>query len=619
MDKDWRKQVQKNDGIVPLENDDLIDGLEDCDLVDNDEDLSKSDGEIEIEFVENLDSDELEDSYKNYLREKGFDENQIEKSAEIEKNTRTEDTSTQIPIEGASESELTCTQEEPTEDENKQEEDDDDYKYIHKPEDIQQNSEQINPQEQSEDTEQSSKIEELKQQFEWAKDLGEFPAEKNKDVEEDEDDDKPIEIESEEGADPITIPVISPEVAAGEEGIEVDIVKPKDFKELIGTNGEVIESYISGDAKFNNISENLYVCIQLCNLFASVHSLDSCFNGITAKDIIITPKRECKLINDKKIVALNDDTYEVNYEKTCAPEVLRKEARPNINTDKHSMAFLLFGLLFKSDPFEGSKSLNIPCYTKQDELKYYENPVFVYSYKDKSNMPVYGIHSVLIKYWNRFYSEEIKMIFKQNFVAGIEDPEARAEDKTFIEVLTKFKNIVDSKNTKKEPTKIKEPKKESIREKLQKKLLPEKNENIDESKDFEQKTKVIEINKDAPKKPEDNSIPKYQLCTAFAVVSQRNSDTMLLDLVPGTEISNKLVSYEDVERSQVIGKVIQNAKRKDLIGIKNMSNHEWVAQKGNEIKKFPPGKVLVITDGVVIDFYPENKSIIKNRWTIRQV
>ena len=231
MDKDWRKQVRKNDGIVPLENDDLIDGLEDCDLVDNDEDLSKSDGEIEIEFVENLESDELENSYKNYLREKGFDENQIEKSAEIEKNTRTGDTSTEIPIEDASEGELSCTQEEQAVEEDNE---DDDYLYIHKPEDIQQNSEQINPQEQSEDTEQSSKIEELKQQFEWAKDLGEFPAEKNKDVEEDEDDDKPIEIESEEGADPITIPVISPEVAAGEEGIEVDIVKPKDFKELIG-------------------------------------------------------------------------------------------------------------------------------------------------------------------------------------------------------------------------------------------------------------------------------------------------------------------------------------------------------------------------------------------------
>lgn len=615
MDKDWRKQVRKNDGIVPLENDDLIDGLEDCDLVDNDEDLSKSDGEIEIEFVENLESDELENSYKNYLREKGFDENQIEKSAEIEKNTRTGDTSTEIPIEDASEGELSCTQEEQAVEEDNE---DDDYLYIHKPEDIQQNSEQINPQDQAEEAEKARKDQEMKQQMQWGLDLGDFPVEKNKDIEEDDDeDDTSIKIESEEDVEPMTIPVVSPEIAVDKDELEVDIVKPKDFKELIGTNGEILESYISGNAKFNSISENLYVCIQLCNLFASVHSLDSCFNGITAKDIIVTPNRECKIIDDKKIVSLDGDTYEVNYEKTCAPEVLRKEARPNANTDKHSMAFLLFGLLFKSDPFEGTKSLNTPCYNKEDELKYYENPVFVYSYKDKSNLPVYGIHSVLIKYWNRFYSEEIKLLFKQNFVAGIEDPEARAEDKTFIEVLTRFKNIVDSKNIKKEPPKTKEPKKESIIEKLQK-LKPEKNENVDESKDFEQKTKVIEINKDAPKKPEDNSIPKYQLCTTFAYVDQKNSDTILLDLVPGTEISNKLVGYEDVDHLQVIGKVIQNAKRKELIGIKNMSNHEWYAKKGNEIKKFPPGKVIVVTNGVVIDFYPENKSSVKNRWTIRQ-
>lgn len=610
----WDGEFVRRDGIGSVNNDELIDGLEDCSLVDNDEDISKKDGEIEIEFVENSDSDELGASYENYLRENGFDEAQIEKSLEIEKNTRTQDTSTIIPIEDDDQNELSCTQEEQAVEEDNE---DDDYLYIHKPEDTKETSEKINPQDQAEEAEKARKDQKMKQQMQWGIDLGDFPVEKNKDIEEDNDeDDTSIKIESEEDVEPMTIPVVSPEIAVDKDELEVDIVKPKDFKELIGTNGEILENYISGNAKFNSISENLYVCIQLCNLFASVHSLDSCFNGITAKDIIVTPKRECKIIDDKKIVSLDDDTYEVNYEKTCAPEILRKEARPNKNADKHSMAFLLFGLLFKSDPFEGSKSLNIPCYTKEDELKYYENPVFVYSYKDKSNLPVYGIHSVLIKYWNRFYSEEIKLLFKQNFVAGIEDPEARAEDKTFIEVLTRFKNIVDSKNTKKEPDK---PKKESLKEKLQKKLVPEKNENIDEGKDFEQKTKVIEINKDAPKKPEDNSIPKYQLCTTFALVDQKNSDTMLLDLVPGTEISNKLVGYEDVDHVKVIGKVIQNAKRKELIGIKNLSNHEWYAKKGNEIKTFPPGKVIVVTNGVVIDFYPENKSNIKNKWTIRQV
>ena len=80
--------------------------------------------------------------------------------------------------------------------------------------------------------------------------------------------------------------------------------------------------YISGNAKFNSISENIGVCIELCKLFASVHSMGYCFNGITGEDIIITQNKECKLLNDKKIVSVNDDSYEVNYEKTCAPEIL---------------------------------------------------------------------------------------------------------------------------------------------------------------------------------------------------------------------------------------------------------------------------------------------------------
>ena len=269
--------------------------------------------------------------------------------------------------------------------------------------------------------------------------------------------------------DTIILPAIepiSPEVAVDiENNIDIDIVKPKNFNELISTRGVILNNYISGNAKFNSISENIGVCIELCKLFASVHSMGYCFNGITGEDIIITQNKECKLLNDKKIVSVNDDSYEVNYEKTCAPEILRKESRPNINSDKHTMAYIVFGLLFKSDPFEGSKTLNEVYYTKEDQLKAYEHPVFVYSYKDKSNMPVYGIHSILIKYWNRFYSDDIKMIFRQSFVDGIDEYEARLEDTTFIEMLTNFKHIVDSKNTKQQDEKLKlQNKKENILE-----------------------------------------------------------------------------------------------------------------------------------------------------------
>lgn len=486
--------------------------------------------------------------------------------------------------------------------------------------------------------EEAQKKANLLQQRKWEMELSEYPIEKKAEleIEDNKEDSTDVETKEENESryedDTIILPAIepiSPEVAADiENNIDINIVKPKDFNELISTRGVILNNYISGNAKFNSISENLGVCIELCKLFAGIHSMGYCFNGITGEDIIITQNKECKLLNDKKIVSVNDDSYEVNYEKTCAPEILRKESRPNISSDKYTMAYLVFGLLFKSDPFEGSKTLNKVYYTKEDELKAYEHPVFVYSYKDKSNMPVYGIHSILIKYWNRFYSDDIKMIFRQSFVDGIDEYEARVEDTTFIEMLTNFKHIVDSKNPDQQDEKLKlqnnkeiimEHKKDSLLEKTKERLRqgfddikPSKNH---DNKEFEEKQNIIEINKDAAKKPVEGA--KYMLRIDYSYAGVENADSTVIPLTPGIEIPNSVIGYEDIKPEKIVGKVIQNAKHKGVIGIKNISEHNWLATKGDrEAKEFPPGKVIVITEGVKIDFYPENKSISKTKWSI---
>ena len=84
-----------------------------------------------------------------------------------------------------------------------------------------------------------------------------------------------------------------------------------------------------------------------------------------------------------------------------------------------------------------------------------------------------------------------------------------------------------------------------------------------------------------------------------------------MDLLPGTEIINSIVGYEDIKPTQLIGKVVQNVKNRSILGLKNISNHEWIASKGSSKNVIPPGKVLVIMDGVEVDFYPENRSITK--------
>ena len=506
-----------------VKNNDLADGLEDCKIFENildnnldkktEENKNEKDGEITIEYI---DKNPVDNSNDNDLKMEKQNQKYDEEGITILEDTTEEDDDGLLFLNKIKNEEV----------ENKELDIDSGSTM----DEIIKNEEVI-------------KKENLLRQREWAMDLAEFPVEKKIEPEVNDKKEDSIDVESKEKNksryedDTIILPIIepiSPEIAVDiEKNIDINIEKPKNFNELISTNGESLSNYISGNSKFNSISENLGVCIELCKLFASVHSMGYCFNGITSEDIIITQNKECKLLNNKKIVSVNDDSYEVNYEKTCAPEILRKESRPNINSDKHTMAYIVFGLLFKSDPFEGSKTLNEVYYTKEDQLKAYEHPVFVYSYKDKSNMPVYGIHSILIKYWNRFYSDDIKMIFRQSFVDGIDEYEARLEDTTFIEMLTNFKHIVDSKNTKQQDEKLKlQNKKENILQKTKERLKqgfddikPSKNH---DNKDFEEKQNIIEINKDAVKKPVEGA--KYMLRIDYSYAGVANVDCEILPL-----------------------------------------------------------------------------------------
>ncbi len=613
---EWNNQVNNN----------LIDGIEDCSLFDdmdyqedinidydinknnfNEKDISISDDTKDTEvFVDTKDVDNgnienLADK-KDYLNLTDVIFSDDDETIQIKEN-RQEDTIEEQEFLR----EVTYTQVENVEEEilekNNQQKDNEDI-----------STNEIYPQEDTKET-LDPKIENLKQQEIWAKEmedstesetkeekinLSDFPIEKKEETQED----NTLNIEREEKE--VDIPIISPEIAVDvERKIAKEIIeKPRNYKELISTNGEVLGNYIFGNCKFNNMSDTFGVCIELCKLFLKVNSLGYHFNGVTADDILVTPQKTCKLVNADKLVSQNSD-YEINYTKTCAPEILRKEVKPNQYTDRYTLAFILFGLLFKSDPFEGRQMLESVFYTKEEELKYYENPVFVYNNRDKSNEPVSGIHSVLIKYWNRYYSGKIKMAFMQSFIDGIINAESRVEEDSFIEIFKELKYIVDSKDGKSNDINI-----------TQKVTKDEKNakSSVDEG-NTESENNVISDKQTQKVSTEPKA--NYQLCIKSYYVYESQAVTEVIDLIPGTEIPNSIVGYDDVLTTNIIGKVIQNAKHKDVIGIKNLSKHKWIASIGGNIKEFEPGKVLVIKKGVEIDFYPENKSESKSKWSIR--
>ena len=279
-----------------VKNNDLADGLEDCKIFENtldnnlveknEENKNEKDGEITIEYI---DENPVDNSNDNDLKMEEQNEKYDEDCITI-----LEDTSEEVDDDGL----LFLNKTRNEEVKNKELDIDSDSTM----DEIIKNEEVI-------------KKENLLRQREWAMDLAEFPVEKKieLEIEDNKEDSTDVETKEENESryedDTIILPAIepiSPEVAVDiENNIDIDIVKPKNFNELISTKGVILNNYISGNAKFNSISENIGVCIELCKLFASVHSMGYCFNGITGEDIIITQNKECKLLNGKKIDFVN--------------------------------------------------------------------------------------------------------------------------------------------------------------------------------------------------------------------------------------------------------------------------------------------------------------------------
>lgn len=84
-----------------------------------------------------------------------------------------------------------------------------------------------------------------------------------------------------------------------------------------------------------------------------------------------------------------------------APEVVLGK-NPDKQTDRYSLAVVLFLLLFVNHPLEG-KATNPPLMTEELEKQYFgTDPVFILDPDNKSNIPIQGIHQNVIKKWPIF-------------------------------------------------------------------------------------------------------------------------------------------------------------------------------------------------------------------------
>lgn len=304
---------------------------------------------------------------------------------------------------------------------------------------------------------------------------------------------------------------------------------------------------------FNAIAD---AAINIIQAFRALHNSGYSYQDINNGNFFINPD------NGKVLICDNDNVspFGVNLgilgkQRYMAPEVVTG-GNPDKQSDRFSLAVILFRLLFINHPLEGRYSTP-PCMTKELERRYYGTaPIFVYDPTNDRNRPVPGTDNNLKMFWP-VYPAYIRDLFIRAFSNEVMlKQKPRVIEKEWLDAFFRFKASI-----------VKCPK-------------------------CGLETFVV--------KQGENSCIECK--RKFIVPNAIQFNTVTIPLYPGVKL---MLWHADSSQNDIkteLGQVIANPKDKNLFGIKNLSTLSWKVNLPNGSQKpLAPGSVVPVTKGFVIE------------------
>jgi DNA-binding helix-hairpin-helix protein with protein kinase domain len=186
--------------------------------------------------------------------------------------------------------------------------------------------------------------------------------------------------------------------------------------------------------------------IHLAQSFHELHARGLCYRDISWGNVFLRPD------NGEVLIIDNDN---VGYDRTSpcgvlgtpkfiAPEVLCRQALPSADSDRHSLAVLLFYLFFLGHPLDGAQVESIPGFDLRspEALRVYgQAPIFIFDTVNPRNRPVPGIHDAVVANWIIF-PMLILELFERAFTVGLASPAHRVFESEWIDVLTRARDAL---------------------------------------------------------------------------------------------------------------------------------------------------------------------------------
>lgn len=346
----------------------------------------------------------------------------------------------------------------------------------------------------------------------------------------------------------------------GRFGYIMELRKPE-YKEF--------SDFLLAKVHFKTVSAMIEAAIKICVSFRMLHNAGYSYQDLNDGNFFINPTNGDILICDNDNIAPADTNLGILGKcRYMAPEIVTGKSLPNMQSDRFSLAIILFLLFFNNHPLEGELVSNCPCMTEKHEKKFYGiSPIFLYDPNDDNNRPVKGIHVNVINLWPQF-PQYVRDIFTTQFSKKtMLEPGQRITEKEWLEkVLLRLRHeLVHCPSCGNE-------------------VFLDVEQDLFECSDCHYRTKhmpIIQCGKYKIAADKDKTI--YQYAT--------NDQKPLLNTCSAT--------------------IVESKKTPGLFGLKNQTENNWtLTTKGGNTRLINPGEAAPLLIGNQISFGNGNSAII---------
>ena len=172
-----------------------------------------------------------------------------------------------------------------------------------------------------------------------------------------------------------------------------------------------------------NFYNLLTVGIELANSFHKLHSDGWCYKDISLGNLLINPNNgDIRIIDNDNVRVDKQSHWRGGTPGYIAPEIQSSNEVSSADTDRYSLAVLLFQIFFSHHPLDGKNGSKFPFFDEEAEnYLYYKHPVFIFDPNNDENRPDPNVSKNPDIFWN-IYPQILKDMFIKSFTNGLTDP-----------------------------------------------------------------------------------------------------------------------------------------------------------------------------------------------------